>query len=225
MIDRIITIFHNRNMTIKTFLFLMRFTLYWRHLFLYIKVSVSTMNPITLMTLRIETAALILFVILKVQRKKLLEWIFLRKQFLFIVFISTALPFFLMSYGELSILSSVPLFTPLFMCIPELIDNQFTLELGIILTLIASISYTRGMVYAKKPNLRVPDLIILTWQLILSTLLLCSFSPLFPIIMIELGVVSLHKRVLRNSYLRTLLNLSRLFITHPTYKIRRRNVS
>lgn len=219
MIDRIRAIFYNRAMTIKTpmtiktLFLLILLALCWGPSFLFIKVAVSEIPPLTLVTLRVAIAALILFVILKLQGKKLLKWIHLWKQFLLIAFTASSLPFFLISYGEMSISSSVagiingsiPIFTALFahffirgellslrkgigislgflgilfVFIPELLDSQFTIEFGMVLVLIASLSYATGMVSAKKVNLRAPDLIIPTWQLIFSTLLLLPFSLL-----------------------------------------------
>ena len=62
--------------------------------------------------------------------------------------------------------------------LPDLFDAEFTSEFGLILAILASISYAIGMVYAKRHIKDLPFLVAPTFQLIFAAIYVVPFSLL-----------------------------------------------
>lgn len=108
-------------MKLKNLLWLLFLACLWGPSFLFIKVAVGEIPPLTLVTGRVGLAALILYTILRLQGRNLPGWGSIWKHFAVVGFFSNALPFVLFSWGEQyigSALASIlngttPLFTAL----------------------------------------------------------------------------------------------------------------
>jgi drug/metabolite transporter (DMT)-like permease len=108
-------------MKLKNFLLLIFLACLWGPSFLFIKVAVGEIPPLTLVTGRVGLAALILYIILRLQQRNLPGFGPIWKHFAVVGFFSNALPFVLFSWGEQyidSALASIlngttPLFTAL----------------------------------------------------------------------------------------------------------------
>ena len=93
----------------------------WGPSFLFIKIAVREVTPCTLAAARIAIAALLLYIILRLQGNKFKPWRHLWHHFLILGACSSAIPFSLISYGERHISSglaglingSTPVFTVL----------------------------------------------------------------------------------------------------------------
>lgn len=106
-------------MKLKNFLWILLLAAIWGPSFLFIKVALEDIPPITLAASRVGLAALTLYLILRVQGRKLPGRGQIWRHFAFMGFFANALPFVLFSWGELyvdSALASVlngttPIFT------------------------------------------------------------------------------------------------------------------
>ncbi len=106
----------------KKWLMLGLLVLFWGPSFMFIKIALDDVPPLTLPTIRISIAALFLYITLRIGGEKLPRGWEVWKKFLIMGFFSTALPFALFSIGEQSspsslaaiINGSVPLFTVIF---------------------------------------------------------------------------------------------------------------
>lgn len=106
-------------MGLKNFLWLLVLASLWGPSFLFIKVAVADIPPMTMATGRVGLAALTLVIILKMQGRGLLPLGRMWKHFAIMGFFANALPFALFSWGEQHIDSalaailngSTPLFT------------------------------------------------------------------------------------------------------------------
>jgi drug/metabolite transporter (DMT)-like permease len=106
-------------MGIRNFLWLVLLASLWGPSFLFIKVAVEEIPPVTLAAGRVGLAALTLYVVLKIQRRGLMPFGPIWKHFAIVGFFSNALPFSLFSWGEQHVDSalaailngSTPLFT------------------------------------------------------------------------------------------------------------------
>jgi len=89
------------------FMLLLGLSLMWSSSFLFIKIAVGTISPLTVATGRIVIAALVLYLFLKMRGQSLpkdrVSWLY----FLAIGVIGNAVPFFLISWAELRVDSSV----------------------------------------------------------------------------------------------------------------------
>jgi drug/metabolite transporter (DMT)-like permease len=79
----------------------------WGPSFLFIKITVFEIPPLTLVVLRVGIAAALLAVICRLQNHNILSWKRYWKQFLIIGLTLNAIPFCLINYGELYISSSL----------------------------------------------------------------------------------------------------------------------
>ncbi|MCK4934196.1 MAG: EamA family transporter [Simkaniaceae bacterium] len=198
-------------MKLKTLFILILLALCWGPSFLFIKIALEHIPPLTIVTGRVALAACMLLCIVKLQGKHLFKWLCHWRVYLVMALCASTLPFALITYGETSISSSVagiingsvPIFTALIAyftikeenitrkkCLgiaigfvgivivfaPHLMDTNIRPEIGMLFVLIASISYAVGMIYARKQALSIPGLILPTWQLIFSTLILLPLS-------------------------------------------------
>lgn len=106
-------------MKLKNFLWILLLAAIWGPSFLFIKVAVQEIPPITLVMARVALASLTLFLIIRAQGRKLPPLGRVWFHFAFMGFFAHALPFVLFSWGELhvdSALASIlngttPLFT------------------------------------------------------------------------------------------------------------------
>jgi drug/metabolite transporter (DMT)-like permease len=87
-------------MGFRNFLWLMFLASLWGPSFLFIKVAVGEISPLTLVTGRVGLAALLLYVILRWQGGNLPKFGAIWKHFAIVGFFSNALPFVLFSWGE-----------------------------------------------------------------------------------------------------------------------------
>ncbi len=106
-------------MQIKNFLWLLLLAAMWGPSFLFIKVAVRDVPPFTLACTRVGVAAIILYIILRLSKRRMPAFGPIWKHFAFIGLVSSAVPFTLFSWGEIyidSALASIlngttPLFT------------------------------------------------------------------------------------------------------------------
>jgi len=84
----------------KNFLWLMLLAALWGPSFIFIKVAVEEIPPITLAAGRVALAALLLYLVLRIQGRNLPGFGTVWKHFAIMGFISNALPFVLFSWGE-----------------------------------------------------------------------------------------------------------------------------
>jgi drug/metabolite transporter (DMT)-like permease len=109
-------------MNLKNFLWILLLAAVWGPSFLFIKVAVQDIPPLTLVMSRVGLAALVLYLILRIQGGNLPRLGRVWFKFAFMGFLANALPFVLFSWGELyvdSALASIlngttPIFTVIF---------------------------------------------------------------------------------------------------------------
>ncbi len=87
-------------MGLKNFLWLLLLASLWGPSFLFIKVAVGEIPPLTLVVGRVGVAGLLLYIALRMQGKNLPKFGPIWKRFAVVGFFSNALPFFLFSWGE-----------------------------------------------------------------------------------------------------------------------------
>lgn len=91
----------------KSLLLIFLCALCWGPSYLFIKIAVPEIPPITLVLIRVAIAFALLFLLCLLQNQKILAWKHLWKHFALMGITLNALPFFLISYGELYIPSSL----------------------------------------------------------------------------------------------------------------------
>jgi drug/metabolite transporter (DMT)-like permease len=96
-----------KNENIKNFLLLLLLASLWGPSFLFIKVAVEYIPPITIANLRIGIGAIFLFIILKIQKNRLPKFGIIWKHFAIVALFSSAIPFCLFGIGEQYIDSSL----------------------------------------------------------------------------------------------------------------------
>jgi drug/metabolite transporter (DMT)-like permease len=105
-------------MGLKNFLWLIFLASLWGPSFLFIKVAVKDIPPFTLVTGRVGLAAILLYLILRLQGRNLPKFGSIWRHFAVVAFFSNALPFVLFSWGEIHIASALAAIlngtTPLF---------------------------------------------------------------------------------------------------------------
>ena len=79
----------------------------WGPAYLFIKIAVAEIPPPTLVFLRVAIACLILYLICIAQRKRTFDWKHRWKQYTILGITLNAIPFYLVSFGELYISSSL----------------------------------------------------------------------------------------------------------------------
>ncbi|MCP4425943.1 MAG: DMT family transporter [Chloroflexi bacterium] len=94
-------------MRLKNFLWILLLAAIWGPSFLFIKVAVQELPPITLVTVRIGLASLTLYLILRLQGRKLPGWGRIWRHFAVMGFFASAFPFVLFSWGELYVDSAL----------------------------------------------------------------------------------------------------------------------
>lgn len=200
--------------TLRNYSLLVLLALFWGPSFFFIKIAVEDIPPATLVALRVGTGTVLLWIIAAISGKKPWRFVHMWKHFLVVGITASALPFFLITYGELYIPSSlaaitnasVPIFTALLahyfipteplgisksigillgfigICaifLPSVLEHSHANELGVLLIVLASISYGVGMVYTRKYLNNVPTLIAPCWQTLVAFLCLVPFSLIF----------------------------------------------
>jgi drug/metabolite transporter (DMT)-like permease len=108
-------------MGLRSFFWILFLAALWGPSFLFIKVAVAEIPPLTMVTLRVGLAFLLLYLILRMQGKRLPKNPVMWRHFAIMAFVANALPFVLFGWGELyigSALASVlngttPIFTVL----------------------------------------------------------------------------------------------------------------
>jgi len=105
-------------MGVKIFIWLVFLSLLWGPSFMFVKVAVQEIPPLTLVATRVSLAALMLYFVLRAQRRTLPAFGPIWKHFAVVGLLSNALPFTLLSWGELYIDSALAAIlvgtTPLF---------------------------------------------------------------------------------------------------------------
>lgn len=91
----------------KNVLLLIILALCWGPSFFFIKVILEAIPTFTLVSLRLGIASLVLYLIIKVQKKKLLPFFKYWKHFIVMGFFASACPFVLITYSEISMPSSL----------------------------------------------------------------------------------------------------------------------
>jgi drug/metabolite transporter (DMT)-like permease len=158
-------------MGLRNFLWLLFLSSLWGPSFLFIKVAVGEIPPLTLVVGRVGIATLLLYAILRMQRRNLPKFGRIWKHFAVVGFFSNALPFFLFSWGEQYIDSALAAIlngtTPLFTIVLAhffLADDRMSpvKVMGILLGF-------GGLVLLIAPSL-VEGVRITTWGLIAATM-------------------------------------------------------
>lgn len=200
------------NNQLRNFFYLFALSCCWGPSFLFIKIAVEYVGPITLTNIRMIIGGTLLFIILKINKTELPKFGKCWKHFAVMAIFSCGLPFTMFGVGEQYIDSSLaaiingttPLFTLMIahfttdndrltkvkflgsvvgfsglflLVLPSLIGAKATI-FGIIASLIASISYGIGFVYAKKHIHGFKPLVVPTAQLLIAAVLLTPFSLL-----------------------------------------------
>jgi drug/metabolite transporter (DMT)-like permease len=105
-------------MRIKNFLWLLLLASLWGPSFIFIKIAVQEIPPITIVTGRVGLAAILLLIILKVQGRRLPPFGPVWKHIAFVALVHNAVPFTLITWGEQHIDSALAAIlngtTPLF---------------------------------------------------------------------------------------------------------------
>jgi drug/metabolite transporter (DMT)-like permease len=105
-------------MNLKTFIWLVILAWVWGPAFMLIKIAVYEIPPLTLIAGRLTLAALVLYLVLRFQGRRLPGWGTIWKHFAVVGLASSALPFALISWGEQHIDSALAAIltgtTPLF---------------------------------------------------------------------------------------------------------------
>ena len=183
----------------------------WGPSYLFIKMSLPSIPPITLVLLRCGIAALILYPICRIQRQPRFDWKRGWRQVVILGISLNALPFLLISCAELFITSSLAgilnsltlIFTAIFahffgnhealtrnkifgivmgvaglavIYLPGVLQEGLKNSLGVLLMILACMSYGIGSVYARSHILKAPGTVVLTAQLMIATLVLVPFS-------------------------------------------------
>ncbi len=181
--------------------------------FLFMKVGGKEVPPLTLVALRLLLGALPLLLLLKFKKGSF--WVYRRhtKHFLTAAIFSCFFPFFLITWSEKTIESSLaglingstPIFTVFFahfflpndrlskqkvlgvffgliglgiIFIPTLKREGLHIQ-GMVMVMIASISYAIGMIYSKKYLTNLPFLVTPIWKLIIGALIALCFALYF----------------------------------------------
>jgi drug/metabolite transporter (DMT)-like permease len=96
-----------KSLKIKSLSLLFLCALCWGPSYLFIKIAVPEIPPLTLVLGRVAIAAFLLYLFCRFQNYKILDWKHLWKQFIVMGITLNALPFYLISFGELYIPSSL----------------------------------------------------------------------------------------------------------------------
>ena len=96
-----------QNNRLKNVFLLVLLALCWGPSFFFIKIALREWSPFTIVSVRLSFAALILYLIVKFQRRSLWQWRHLWHRFAFMGFFASALPFVLITYSEKWISSSL----------------------------------------------------------------------------------------------------------------------
>ncbi|MBS0615853.1 MAG: DMT family transporter [Verrucomicrobia bacterium] len=198
-------------MKIKHYILMVLCGLCWGPSYMFIKIAVETIPPLTLVLLRVGISTIILYGICRLQNMQISKYRQHWKHFVVLGITLNALPFCLISFAELYISSSLGgilngltlIFTAIFahyfgtherlnrkkilgifsgliglvlIYLPFLFDQVKTNELGILLMVLAMVSYATGTVYARAHLTKMPGLVALTSQLIVSTLCVLPLS-------------------------------------------------
>ena len=94
-------------MGLRSFLWILFLAALWGPSFLFIKVAVAEIPPFTLVTFRVGLAFLLLYLILRMQGKRLPKGAVIWRHFAIMAFVASALPFVLFGWGELYIESAL----------------------------------------------------------------------------------------------------------------------
>jgi drug/metabolite transporter (DMT)-like permease len=79
----------------------------WGPSYLFIKLGITDIPPLTLVFLRVGIACAIFYVLCRIQKLPIFEWKYPWKQFVFLGLIMNAFPFLLIAFGEVYITSSL----------------------------------------------------------------------------------------------------------------------
>lgn len=164
-------------MPARNFLWLLFLALLWGPSFLFIKVAVREIPPLTLVTARVGLAALLLYTILRIRRYTLPRAGAIWKHFVVVGLFAHALPFFLFSWGEkfidsaiASILNgSTPLFTILIAHF-SIHDDRMTTN-----KVVGAMIGFAGLLLLVSPSL-LGGVQATTWGLIAVTVAACSYG-------------------------------------------------
>jgi drug/metabolite transporter (DMT)-like permease len=96
-----------KSLKVKSLFLLFLCALCWGPSYLFIKIAIPEIPPLSLVFLRVGIAALILYFLCWLQENKVFEWRHRWKQYTILGITLNALPFYLISYGELYISSSL----------------------------------------------------------------------------------------------------------------------
>lgn len=195
-------------------LLLILLALCWGPSFFFIKIILEEVPVFTLVSLRLTIASLILYSILRFQKKKISIYLPLWKHFVVMGFFASALPFCLITFAETFIPSSLagivngspPIFTAILahyflttekmtlrkifgiilgftgiviVFFPSALTGLSGNSLGIFCVAIASISYSIGMVYARRHLSELPNLVAPTFQVMMGALMVVPLSLIF----------------------------------------------
>lgn len=97
----------NKSLKFASFCLIFLCALCWGPSYLFIKIALPEIPPITLVFLRVGIGAMILYALCLIQKSTLFQWRQNWKQYLILGIALNALPFYLISYGELYISSSL----------------------------------------------------------------------------------------------------------------------
>lgn len=221
-------------MKIQHYLLMILCGLCWGPSYLFIKISVDAIPPLTLVLLRVGISALILYGICWWQKHSLWSYRQYWKQFIVLGLTLNVLAFCLISFAQLYISSSLGgilngltlIFTAILahyfgqheplnrkkilgifsgltglvlIYLPFLFDQKGTNELGVLMMVLACLSYATGTVYVRTHLSKMPGLVALTSQLIVATLCLLPLSLLidqpfslpFPPLQAWIGILGL----------------------------------
>lgn len=161
----------------KNFLWLLFLALLWGPSFLFIKVAVQEIPPLMLVLCRVSIAAILLYFVLLVQKRKLPRPGIIWKHFAVVGLFANVFPFFLFSWGEMFIDSAVasilngttPLFTLLIAHFSIRDDKMSTIK--VVGTLIGFC----GLILLVSPSLQ-GSIQAKTWGLIAVTVAACSYG-------------------------------------------------
>ena len=181
--------------------------------FLFIKVGGKEVPPMTLVALRLLLGSFFLFLLFKLKKRSFWAYRKHTKHFFMMAIFSCVFPFFLITWSERTIESSlaglingsVPIFTIglahfflpndrlnkqkilgllfglvglFFIFIPTL-EKELVHIQGVIMVIVASISYSIGMVYSKKYLEGLPSLVAPMWQLVIAAFMATFFALCF----------------------------------------------
>jgi len=185
----------------------------WGPNFLFIKVAVPEIPPVTLVFFRVGIGAFTLFLIALLQKINLWEWRHLWKSFAWMGIIMNVLPFTLISQGELYISSALAgilnslsiifvavfahFFGPhdpltknriagifsgiiglLIIYLPLLLHEKPGNAIGALMIILSGVCYGIGTVYVRMHLQKIPSMVVVTSQMIVSTIILLPLSLL-----------------------------------------------